>query len=82
MSFKRTKNLILGSILSFVFILLSFLVFIVVKSDFLDIKAGRIDYLLFFKDLVFIAVWLFLIPIVIFLFKGEKHKGSQPSAGK
>lgn len=72
MSLSRLAKSILAGLVSLVFLFLSFFVYIIVKSDILDIKAERLDNSLFFKDLAFIILWLLLIPLIIFLFRRIK----------
>lgn len=72
MSLKKFVKLMLFGLLLFIFIFLSFFVYIIIKSDFLDIKSGRLDYFLFFKDFIFVIFWLSLIPLANILFRKIK----------
>ncbi|MDA3802317.1 MAG: hypothetical protein PF488_00230 [Patescibacteria group bacterium] len=53
----------------FLFLFLSFFVFIIIRSNIIDIGNQRIDYFLLFKDLIFVILWLLLIPLILKLFK-------------
>ncbi|MCF7820043.1 MAG: hypothetical protein K9M44_01035 [Candidatus Pacebacteria bacterium] len=73
MNKKVLHGIVLG-ISIFSFLVLSFFVFIIIKSDVIDIKSGELDYWLLFKDLLFIGLWLLLGGSIIWLFKkGNKN---------
>lgn len=74
MSLDRLAKSMVAGLVSFIFIFLSFFAYIIVKSDILDMKSGRLDNLLLFKDFIFIVLWLLLIPLIIFLFKRIKKE--------
>lgn len=68
---KTTRSIITGLTI-FLFLFLSFFIFIIVKSDIIDIINQKIDYFLLLKDLVFTVLWLLLVPIILRLFKKTK----------
>ena len=70
---KTIRSIIIGLTI-FLFLFLSFFVFIIVKSNIIDIKNQQINYFILLKDLIFIALWLLLMPIAIRLFKKAKKK--------
>lgn len=70
---NRIFMLSLISILISVFLFLSFFVFIIAKSDIIDINRNRMDFILLIKDLVFFIFWLCFIPLIIFCVKKFKQ---------
>lgn len=68
---KITRSIITGLTI-FLFLFLSFFIFIIVKSDIIDIRNQTIDYFSLLKDLVFIILWLLLIPLILRRFKKAK----------
>lgn len=65
---KMTRPIIIGLTI-FLFLFLSFFIFIIVKSDIIDIINQKIDYFSLLKDLVFVVLWLLLVPIILRLIK-------------
>ena len=61
--------LMLASVSGFIFLFLSFFVWIIVKSDIIDIGMKRIDLMLLGKDLAVLVIWLCFIPFIIFCTK-------------
>ena len=71
---NRLVLLAFSTVLAFIFIFLSFFVWIIVRSDIADISANKMDLILLVKDLVFCLMWLCLIPLVIYCFKKSRKK--------
>ncbi len=73
---KLIKNnfsiVIVTTLLTGLFIVLSFFIFIILKSDIIDIKLNRIDTIILLKDLVVFIFWLCLIPAILFCIKQYK----------
>lgn len=74
---NKIAFLVLTGLTIFVFLFLSFFVFLVIRSNVIDIGNQRIDYFLFFKDLIFVILWLLLIPLILKLFKKLKNLESK-----
>lgn len=55
-----------------IFLFLSFFVFIIAKSDIIDINGNRMDFILLIKDSVFFIFWLCFIPFIFFCVKKLK----------
>lgn len=71
---NRLVLLAFSTVLAFIFIFLSFFVWIIVRSDIADISANKMDLILLVKDLVFCLMWLCLIPLIIYCFKKSRKK--------
>ena len=71
----KNRNFMFLLTLAFVgiFLFLSFFVFIIVKSDIVDINRNRMDFLLLIKDSVLFIFWLCFVPIIIFCIKKLKQ---------
>lgn len=70
---NRIFMLLLTSTLISVFLFLSFFVFIIAKSDIIDINRNRMDFILLIKDSVFFIFWLCFIPLIILCVKKFKQ---------
>jgi len=55
-----------------IFLFLSFFVFIIAKSDIIDINGNRMNFILLIKDSVFFIFWLCFIPFIFFCVKKLK----------
>lgn len=51
------------------FLFISFFVSIIIKSDVIDIVKSKLSHLQLAIDVLFIALWLLLIPLGLYLFK-------------
>ena len=70
---KITSSVITGLTIS-LFLFLSFFIFIIVKSDIINIRNQTINYFSLLKDLVFIVLWLLLISLILRRFKKVKKQ--------
>lgn len=66
---NRYLMLMLASASGFIFLFLSFFVWIIVKSDIIDIGRNRINLMLLGKDLAVFVIWLCFIPFIFFCVK-------------
>lgn len=68
---KKDKliSLTLIIILSFIFIVLGFFVFIIFKADYLDFISNRLDGLQIFKDAILLGWWLTLFSLIKYIYK-------------
>lgn len=74
MSKEKTINIILLSVLSFIFLVLGIFVFIVFKADYLDFRAGRLDNLQIFKDAILLGWWLVLFSLIKYIYKQSRSQ--------
>lgn len=65
----KLAGIILISVLSFIFLVLSFFAFIVIKADYLDFRAGRLDVLRAFKDAIMLGWWSALFFLIKHIYK-------------
>jgi len=71
---ERLTTLILLLILSFIFLVLAFYVFIIFKSDYLDYRAGSLDVLQLFKDAILFGWWMALFSLIKYIYKQDRLK--------
>ncbi len=71
---EHLTSLILLAVLSFIFLVLGFFVFIIFKSDWLDFRTGRLEDLQIFKDVILLGWWLALFSLIKYIYKQYRRK--------